>query len=128
MILDVNKSADLDWMRVLQGVQLKGDDKHVAAELLPHLELGVDPIVIILSGLWIRNDMFRIRLLIRFLRKFRLRLRIRQKVSDPTGSGSDSGSGSTTLVLFSSSFLYSLSGLRIFLQRVVIFFIYKYNK
>jgi hypothetical protein len=34
-------------MRVLQGVQLKGDDEHVAAELLPHLELGMDPIVIV---------------------------------------------------------------------------------
>jgi hypothetical protein len=34
-------------MRVLQSVQLKGDDEHVAAELLPHLELGMDPIVIV---------------------------------------------------------------------------------
>jgi hypothetical protein len=55
------------------------------------------------AGLWIWNDLFRIRLWIRILllRKFRLRLRIRlrirQKVSDPTGSGSDSVSGSTTL-------------------------------
>jgi hypothetical protein len=39
--------ADLDGMRVLQGVQLQGDDENVAAELLPHLELGMDPIVIV---------------------------------------------------------------------------------
>jgi hypothetical protein len=39
--------ADLDGMRVLQSVQLQGDDEHVAAELLPHLELGMDPIVIV---------------------------------------------------------------------------------
>jgi hypothetical protein len=39
------------------------------------------------AGLWIRNDMFRIRLLIRLLRNFRLRLRIlfriRQRWSPP---------------------------------------------
>jgi hypothetical protein len=35
--------ADLDRMRVLQSVQLQGDDENVAAELLPNLELGVDP-------------------------------------------------------------------------------------
>jgi hypothetical protein len=39
--------ADLDGMRVLQGVQLQGDDEHVAAELLPHLELGMNPIIIV---------------------------------------------------------------------------------
>ncbi len=48
MILDIDKSADLDGMRVLQSVQLQGDDEHVAAELLPHLELGMDPIVIVI--------------------------------------------------------------------------------
>ena len=44
---DPDPPADLDGVRVLQGVQLQGDDENVAAELLPHLELGVDPIVIV---------------------------------------------------------------------------------